>query len=100
MSTLGWDGKTADTTPDAGFRTQRKGNWTELAGTFNLPLDEHFLESTKALKEKARQRRDLQAVIPDRQSSISTRGLYVILGSYVHSRGKLHQRDLARKALQ
>eukprot|EP00971_Amphidinium_carterae_P248151 4926944-Amphidinium_carterae.2 len=84
LSSLGWDGSTKDTQPDAGFRTQRKTKWKDLCKAFSLDIDTHFPESSKALRERARQQGNTDIDISDRPSSFSTLGLYVVLADYVH----------------
>eukprot|EP00971_Amphidinium_carterae_P351915 6492336-Amphidinium_carterae.1 len=99
LASLGWSGDTKDKQPFVGYRTQRKGQYTQLCTRFAIDLDTHFVLSTKSVRAKTKAAPaggdDLEA----RSAQFSTLALYMLLSAYTTTRQSSHHRTMARSSL-
>eukprot|EP00971_Amphidinium_carterae_P278172 5521794-Amphidinium_carterae.1 len=95
MSLLGWDGRTRNLEPDAGFRSEVP-KWGKWFKELDIDINDHVRLSAKSLRAKGK------AVQPDAPqfASVSSFGLYGLLSFYAGKRSTFERLDASRRVLE
>eukprot|EP00971_Amphidinium_carterae_P249282 4948342-Amphidinium_carterae.1 len=95
MSLLGWNGRTRNLEPDAGFRNEVP-KWGKWFGELDVDVSGHVKQSAKSLRAKGK------AVSADAPqfASVSSFALYGLLSFYAGKRSTLERVDASRRVLE